>query len=150
MENRISVWKIIKNDYWTFTLFTLLIILLGTLGYIYLTKGFNFADLAGPILFVLLGLISVIGVFYRIRKIQSIFEDGVRTAGTINNVFSFRDRIKVVFLYEYLGQRYMTENYLLRNSKTKNLIPGQSVAIIHKSRDPKSAVIESLYAKEQT
>jgi hypothetical protein len=149
MDNRISKWKIIKTDYWVFFLFTLLIILIGTLGTIYLTKGLNFPDLAGPILFALLGLISVVGVFYRIRKIQSIFEDGIRTAGTINNVFAFRDRIKVVFLYEYLGQRYMTQSYLLRNGKTKQLLPGQSVVVIHKSRDPKSAVIESLYTKEQ-
>ena len=150
MESRISLWKIIKTDYWTFFLFTLLIMLIGILGYIYLTRGLKFPDLGGPILFAFLGLFSIVGVFYRIRKIHSIFDDGNRTTGTINNVFSFRDRIKVVFLFEYLGQRYMVQSYLLRNRETKQLFPGQSVVIIHNSRDPKSAVIESLYIREQT
>jgi hypothetical protein len=145
MDQQISFWKIVKTDYLAFYFFALLVVLIGTLGYIQLTDGFNFPDLAGPIMFIFIGIGSYSGVIYRVLKIRSIFEDGVRTNAVINNVHIFRGRVKVVFLFEYHNQRYIAQNYLLNNRRTKKIITEQNIVIMHKPENPKSAVIVSLY-----
>ena len=150
METQVSTWKMIKSDHWAFISFVYFLVFFGGFGYFFLTKETTeIKSYSALVWMILLIVVPLIGFILRVRKIKSIFEYGTKNTAVINNVSFFRWKGNVTYVFEYRNDRYMVKNFIVKNGKTKELLPGQSVEIYHSVDNPKSAVIESLFRKDE-
>jgi hypothetical protein len=82
---------------------------------------------------------------WRVRLIQSAFEEGREVEGDVLSVSFFRDRGRVSYVYTIDGQKYESSNAVMRHSRTRGLRPGQKVVITANRDNPKIAFIKELY-----
>lgn len=149
METQISTWKMIKSDHWAFISFVYFLIFFGGFGYFFLTEGdIEIKSYSALVLMFLFIFVPLIGFVMRTRKIKSIFENGNKTTAIINNVSFFRWKGTVTYVFEYRNERYLVKNFIVKNGNTKELSTGQAVEIYHSVENPKSAVIEFLFKKD--
>ena len=149
MENQVSTWKMIKNDHWAFVTSIYFLFFFCGFGYSFLLNGIGeIKSYIGLFLIILFVVGLLIGFILRIRKIKSIFEYGSKATAVINKVSFYRWKGTVTYVFEYRNDRYLVKNFIVKNRITKELSSGQSIEIFHSVENPKSAVIESLFRKD--
>jgi hypothetical protein len=90
-------------------------------------------------------VLAAAALAWRVRLIQSVFEDGWQVQGSLVSVSFFRDRGRVTYVYTVQGQRYQSSNAVMRNRLTRGLAQGRNVTIVAGKDNPKDAFIRELY-----
>ena len=150
METQVSTWKMIKSDHWSFITFLYFLVFFGGFGYIFLTEETTEIKSYSALVWMILLIVApLIGFILRTRKIKSIFEYGTKNTAVINKVGFFRWKGTVTYVFEYRNDRYLVKNFIVKNGTTKELTPGETIEIYHSVENPKSAVIASLFRKDE-
>lgn len=103
------------------------------------------SDLMLPAIFGAITVVALGVLFWRIRLFNTIFSDGVEVRATISNVFFFRDRGRVDYIYTHNGQKYTSGNAVMKTKRTKALQVGDEVIVMIDSSNPKRAYLRDLY-----
>lgn len=84
-------------------------------------------------------------LFWRLRMVRGVFENGVEVPGVITHIMFFKDRGRVEYSYEYEGQAHRAGQAFHRNRRTAALQLGQRVAVMVDRFNPSRALIRDLY-----
>lgn len=147
MNRQTSLVKIITVDYTAFVAF----IFPPIMWVLYAILLFsNKAQLSDPVLPAIFGVISILAVavlLWRIQSIRAVFTDGQEAEATLSNVFFFRDRGRLNYVYISQGQKYLSSNAVLKNRHTSALQVGSQVTVMVDRNHPNRAFIRDLYIK---
>jgi hypothetical protein len=99
-----------------------------------------------PVLFGLLSIVCIMIVFWRILMINSIFNDDQQVNSIITKIYFYRDRGRIEYTYEYLGQKYSSGNAVMNCKWTKVFTIGQSVVVMVDRNHPRRAFMRDLYS----
>jgi len=144
MQNkRPSLFRIVSTDYSSFISVLFLVMFDGFTVYFYLSGNDSFR----LFLFLAVGvtLIGIPVLILRYRTISSVFDNGIQSKGVVTSVRFFRGRGRVEYSYTVQGEEQIASNAISRNSRTRKLRVGQSVAVIVDRDDPKRAFIVEIY-----
>jgi hypothetical protein len=142
--NKPSIGRIFQTDYLT-TVWEIFILVIW--GFFLSFKFIQPIQLANPLFYAAV-IVTVIGIgimTWRIRLIQSIFEDGAEVEGTVVSINFYRDRGYVTYVYEVKGKRYQSSNAIAKYRVTEQLKQGQRVRIVAEQNNPKIAFIKNIY-----
>ena len=100
------------------------------------------SDLLGLGGFSLLGLVTAL---WKILTISSIINQGQETKATIHSSGFYRSRGRIKFVYTYQGEKYMTQNTVMSNKRTRAYTTGDQASIYLDQNNPKKAVLKEIY-----
>lgn len=89
--------------------------------------------------------VGIPAVSWRYRFFSHLFATGVAVPGRVEAVDFIRDRGRVVYRYEYEGKGYSGANAVMRNARTRKLVPGMGITLLVDQNDPSRALIRDLY-----
>ena len=95
--------------------------------------------------FLMITVFSLVILAWRVRMFFFLFSDGIEASATISNVFFFRDRGRVDFVFTYQGQKYGSGNAIHKVKQTKNLKVGDRIVVLIDRNNPKRAYIRDLF-----
>ena len=147
--NRPSVFQVIRADSTSETIAWVPLI---TIILLYFSEMLDFTNL----LWISTGIsiLSAVGLFFRYRKIGSIFEDNIEVSATVTEVYvpprgAFTSR-HVDFTYEFQGEKYQLRDSVSESNKqVKSLVVGQVVTVVLDRNNPKHALIKELFLGEK-
>lgn len=145
MNRKISLKKVILNDYTAFTAFMLPIVLAGGYGIFRVTD--EAAD-DSPDLLLIFGAISIASILllvWRISVFNAIFNDGMEAPATISSVWIIRDRVRLSYVYIYQGQKYKYGCTVMKRNGTGGYWVGDEVVVLVDRGKPKRAFLRDLY-----
>ena len=143
MNERPSISRIVTTDYIAFVGFLVPIVSAAMLAILVLLQSENTTDFAWIALIIAIAAFGVL--IWRIRLINTVFEDGIATPGTISGVDFYRDRGRVEYIYTYGGQKLSSGNAIHKTKQTKALQPGALVTVVVDRNNPKRAFVRQLY-----
>lgn len=94
---------------------------------------------------VIITLISVLVLVWRIRQFFSIYAEGYTAAAHVSNVWFFRDRGRVEYIFSHQGQKYVSGTAVHKVKAVQDLHPGDEVIVVFDPNNPKQAFIRDLY-----
>lgn len=139
-----SLFKIVTIDATAFISLSIPVIS----GLVYLLLSFQERDsipIAVPVIFGIISFFALITLVWRIQHFRNIFDDGQEVNATINNVWFFRDRGKIVYFYLFQGQKYVVENMVMKTKSTKSIQIGSELVALVDRNNPKRAVLRDLF-----
>src|SRR3989338_9785893 len=152
----ISITKIIKSDYLcmlsiVFPIAMLLLYL--DAAYIgILHQFFSRGRITEPVnpLFFLLILVITLCIFVpifiiRVKRVASVFKEGIETQGKIIYLHLFRDRGRIEYEYEIKGNKYRSGHAVHRSKFVNSLSVGQIVPIVVAENNPQKAFLKAMY-----
>lgn len=145
MNRQPSILKIITVDYLAFAGVIYPPIAWGLYLVLLILKQITFTDLALPIAFGITTIAALIVLTWRIQTINATFSDGIEVQGVISNVFFFRDRGRVDFIFTYQNQKYMAGTAIHKVKQTQALFSGQPVIVMVDRNKPKNSFIRDLF-----
>jgi len=99
-------------------------------------------------IFIGLILLAGAGLYFRYKRIISIFEDGIEVTGIVTEVLirevESATSAEIKFTYEFQGAKYESKNPS-STEKTKLLKAGQSVTILVDRNKPSRAFVKELF-----
>ena len=136
-------WRIIWTDYTAFMAFLLPVVFGGICLVLWIMgedidRVFAYVALA-------LGVAGVLLLAWRLQAVTSVFREGIELPAVVSGVGFFRDRGTVACTYTYQGQKYESENTVLRTGRAKALVQGQRVTAVVNAAHPAAAFIKELY-----
>ena len=155
--NKVSVRKIILNDYAAFLLTVAGPIMLAISGF---TAVFGFiprfrlrgGQAVGPeaatIAFVIAVVLTLLLLFLlarRISRISRILASGPRTRAKVLNIAFFKDRGRMEFEYPHDGEIQTTGTAIMKNKHTTAIGVGDEIEIAIDRSDPSRALVVGLY-----
>ncbi len=145
MSKQPSITKIITIDYVAFiaTLFPIVSWILYFA--LMLLKNTRTATIDLLIIFAALTVVAIGVLAWRIQLFNTIFNDGIETTATISNLFFYRDRGRVEYIYTFQGQKYASGNAVHKVRQTQGLQVGEQVILMVDRNNPKRAFIRELY-----
>jgi low affinity Fe/Cu permease len=147
MEKRPSLIKIITVDYAAFLAFIFPIVMWGM--YIVLRVLDNEPKpslFSLPVIFGIITIVAIIVVVWRIQLINSVFSDGIESMAKLDNVFFYRDRGKLEYIYIYMGEKYRSSNAVQKCKYTRDLQIGSEMVVMVDRNHPKRAYLRDLYS----
>jgi hypothetical protein len=90
-------------------------------------------------------LIAACFLFWRIARIQKLFQHGIALKGSITHIQFSRDRARVEFLYEFNGECFGAWMPLHQNREVLALYVSQEVEILVDKDHPHRAIIRHLF-----
>jgi hypothetical protein len=145
MNKQASLVRIVTIDYASLLAVLFPIILWGIYLILTVLQKVNVADFTLPAIYAGITIIAVGVLGWRIRVINSVFNDGLEISATISRVFFFRDRGRVEYVYTYQGQKYTSGNAVHKVKQTQALQVGEQVSVMIDRNNPKRAFIRDLY-----
>lgn len=137
-----SLIRTIQTDYTAFLAFLFPVIFWG----LYLFFTFSSMDAAGfadiSIAVTAAGLLILLWRYWLLR---SVFHDGVEVPGVVSDIYFFRGRGRVSYIYTYQGQKYISGNAINKTKRTRSLVQGEQVTLVIDPNNPKRAFIRDLY-----
>ena len=143
-EKRPALKRIFSTDYATFLMTMFIVIAVGA----FLIDRLVEPTTVSKELPYIAAFVIVVGIpiiLWRVRLINSAFENGLEVAGEILSIGFFRGRGSVTYAYTVQGQQYQTSNAILRNRTTRTLQRGQKVKVVANRENPKVAFIRNIY-----
>lgn len=143
MPSKPSFFRIISNDYVTYTCIAfLLICLIVILVSSFLTAG----GTAIFLLFLVIGsMIAGTIVVARLALFYRIFNFGTGVEAVISRVVCFRNQISVSLQYGYQGELRTCKQIFLKNAATSRYSVGDEVVVLIDPNNPQRAVIKELF-----
>jgi len=143
-ENRPSVFRIMFTNYVAF---------IGVLSPALLWLVFLFDHFRGDRLttsdLIALGSITLLGLIimvWKIFSISAIINNGLETTATVHSSGFYRSRGRIKFIYSFQGEKYMTQNTVNSNKRTRAFTAGDQVSICLDPNNPKKAIIKDIYS----
>lgn len=143
-NNKPTLWRIFQTDYPTAVSGTLILVLWGFFVFFRIVQPTGVAEL----LFYVSIVVTVAGaavLAWRIRLIQSTFENGVEVDGSVLAIRFYRDRGYVSYAYDVNGERIQSSNAIAKYRTTEQLKAGQKVRVVADRNNPKIAFIKNIY-----
>lgn len=153
---KVSLIKIIKSDY--IALASLIAPIVSIILYVdakyfgvlqqYLRSG-EMKEPLGSLLFLGIFIASILifvpVLYFRIKNIQTHFQNGIEVKGQIVYVNLWKDRGRIEYIYEINGETYKAGTAVHRSKFVDSLTEGQVVDIIVSAKNPKKALIKDMY-----
>jgi hypothetical protein len=98
-----------------------------------------------PVLFGLISFACLVVVSWRIVLFLTIFSDNQQVNATITRIYFFRDRGCIEYTFDYMGQKYLGGNAVMKCKWTKDYVSGQPVVVLVDRNHPQRAFIRDLY-----
>ncbi len=92
--------------------------------------------------FVLLGVVLF---YFRVSKIFNLFKTGIEVEGLVTNIFSYQDRGKISYQYEYSNELIKACVGVHRSTVVKNIKIGDSVKVLLNADMPQKSIIKTIY-----
>lgn len=102
-------------------------------------------DFVLPVIFSIITIVAIGVLAWRVQVFNTIFNDGLETPATVGNIFFFRDRGRVDYVYTYQGQKYISGNVIHKVKQTQALQIGEQVIVMVDRNHPNRAFIRDLY-----
>jgi hypothetical protein len=141
-ELRLSLWRVVTTDYAVFSglVFPVisLIVIIVTLG--------------NPLLTGMLAIASMIALIIagvRFIQILAIFNENQAEEAVINRVYVIRNRVRLTFEFTYHGEKYQSNQNVIRSKATTAYKPGDRVQVLVDWSKPSSAIILALFAQDR-
>ena len=94
---------------------------------------------------VVASIILVPLAVFRVRSVQRVFADGVRTTGTVTGVQFYRDRGRVEYRFRFRNRQIEAGAPLHKTATTSQLRVGQEVDLVANPEKPTQAFVVDLY-----
>ena len=159
---RVSVGRILKNDYGAFLSACFGFVFLGISVYIAasgktpvfnrLRHSLKFAAaswVSFAVMVILMALFFIL-LAKRIAHIRRILETGPRTFATVTGIYFDRDRGRIDYQYMDGGQKYTSGTAIMKNKQTKEIAVGDEIEVAIDPRNSKKALILFLYLTPST
>ena len=142
-ENRPSVFRIILTNYVAF----IAVLSPALLWLVFLFDHFQGDTLTSSDLLYLGGftLVGLMVALWKIFTISSIINHGQETTATIHSSGFYRSRGRIKFVYTFQGEKFMTQNTVNSNKRTRAYTAGDQVTIYLDQNNPKKAVLKEIY-----
>jgi hypothetical protein len=138
-----TLWRILQTDYAAYFAALFVVILWGFTLYDFI-RGQELQ----PSFLYLLGSVTVVGLIvlaWRTAWINTLYNEGQEALATIHKVTSYRGRTRITFVHVYHGEKYLSNNMVVRNKRTRGYVVGDQVVVLVDSNRPKKACIKELY-----
>ncbi len=145
MNRQPSLIKILTIDYVAFIAFLFPIVLWGFYIVLTILQKVKIPEFVLPATFAAITVVAIGILVWRVQVVNAVFNDGSEIPATISNVFFFRDRGRVDYVYTYQGQKYISGNAVHKVKQTESLYIGQQVILMVDPNNPKRAFIRDLY-----
>jgi hypothetical protein len=90
-------------------------------------------------------LVSVSILLIRYRRLLTMFAADIEAPGVIQEVATFRGRVRINFEFTYRGGRFALEHSFLRTRLVENLKPGAQVCVLIDPDNLRGSFIKDLY-----
>jgi hypothetical protein len=90
-------------------------------------------------------ILGILSAAWRVYTIVSTFNDGFAVPATVQNVWYFRDRGRVEYIYTYRGEKYQGGNAIHKSKYTRFLETQDRVTVLVDGNNPKRSFIQELY-----
>jgi membrane-bound metal-dependent hydrolase YbcI (DUF457 family) len=110
----------------------------------YIKKGWH-SDANLAYIFAAISAAALVVIFWRVRLIKGIIENGIEAKATISSISFYKDRGRVEYIYNHEGQKYMRGNGIMKTKRTKNLRVDDTVIVMIDPGNPGKALIRDLY-----
>lgn len=147
MNRQTSLVKIITVDYTAFVAFIFPPVLWALYAILLFLDKTQISDPVLPAIFGVISIVAAAALVWRIQSIRAVFADGQEAEATLSNVFFFRDRGRLNYVYISQGQKYLGGNAVLKNRHTSALQVGSRVTVVVDRNHPNRAYIRDLYIK---
>jgi hypothetical protein len=145
MNKQPSLVKIITIDYAAFMALLFPIITWGIYMVLVVLQKVKTTDFSLLAIYTGITIVAVGVMGWRIQVFNSVFNDDIEVPATISNVFFFRDRGRIDYVYTYQGQKYASGNTVHKVKQTRSLLVGEQVIVMLDRNNPKRAYIRNLY-----
>jgi hypothetical protein len=140
-----SFGKIVTIDYAAFSAFLFPPVMWGVYLFFLILQSGKTTNFIFLVTNLVVTIISIPVLFWRIHLINTIFDDGIQTRATISDIYFYRDRGRIEYIYTYLGQEYTSGNSVHRAKPTRAIKIGDQVTVMVDRNKPKRAYIRDLY-----
>jgi len=145
MNKQPSLVKIITIDYAAFMALLFPIITWGIYMVLVVLQKVKTTDFSLLAIYTGITIVAVGVMGWRIQVFNSVFNDDIEVPAIISNVFFFRDRGRIDYVYTYQGQKYASGNTVHKVKQTRSLLVGEQVIVMLDRNNPKRAYIRNLY-----
>ena len=145
MNKQPSLVKIITIDYAAFMALLFPIITWGIYMVLVVLQKVKTTDFSLLAIYTGITIVAVGVMGWRIQVFNSVFNDDIEVPAIISNVFFFRDRGRIDYVYTHQGQKYASGNTVHKVKQTRSLLVGEQVIVMLDRNNPKRAYIRNLY-----
>jgi hypothetical protein len=145
MNKQPSLVKIITIDYAAFVALLFPIITWGIYIVLVVLQKVKTTDFSLLAIYAGITIVAVGVMGWRIQVFNSVFNDDIEVPAIISNVFFFRDRGRIDYVYTHQGQKYASGNAVHKVKQTRSLLVGEQVIVMVDRNNPKRAYIRNLY-----
>lgn len=144
-EYRPSLFRIIQTDYTSFFCVVFLVMLWGFFAFDLGTQGEVSTSYSFTV--TVLSFFGLLVFIWRYSTFLTIYNQGYEEEATISAIGFFRGRGKVSYVYHFRGEKYISSNTIMKNSRTKHIRVGDRVTIFVNNNNPKKAFIPKLFQR---
>lgn len=149
MLDRPDIWKIITSDPRVLSIISPILFISAITGISFFSQDSPFETgvdvaVALRVLAVFFVILAVV-IWYRVRKINQVFDSGVEVMAEIVRIKTFRSNMSLFLKYEYQGQTFETKYDQTITGKTKAISKQKQLILVVDREDPKNFLPRDVY-----
>ena len=137
--------RIIQNDFWAFNATIAPVVFWLFYALAIICKEETLLISVFLILAITTTVASPAVLFWRYKWIHFLYENGREAKAIIHIVNFYKGRGKIDYIYSYQGQKYLSENFVIKTKQTMLYKIGNEVDVLINPNNPKRATIKNLY-----